>query len=56
MIDCLDEMPASWTTDTSPNAELVSTMLRNAIATLKPNEKPIVHSDRGCHDRWPEWI
>ena len=19
-------------------------------------EKPIVHSDRGCHYRWPEWI
>ena len=31
-------------------------MLRNAIATLKTNEKPIVHSDRGCHYRWPEWI
>ena len=56
IIDCLDGMPVSWTIGTSPNAELANTMLRNAIATLKANEKPIVHSDRGCHYRWPEWI
>ena len=23
---------------------------------IRPDEKPIVHSDRGCHYRWPEWI
>ena len=56
IIDCLDGMPVSWTIGTFPNAELANTMLRNAIATLKPNEKPIVHSDRGCHYCWPEWI
>ena len=56
IIDCLDGMPVSWTIGTSPNVELANTMLRNAIATLKPNEKPIVHSDRGCHYRWSEWI
>ena len=49
-------MPVSWTIGTSPNAELTNTMLRKAIATLSPDEKPIVHSDRGCHYRWPEWI
>lgn len=26
------------------------------INTLKSDEKPVVHSDRGCHYRWPEWI
>ncbi len=31
-------------------------MLDDAIATLKSNEHPIVHSDRGCHYRWPGWI
>ena len=31
-------------------------MLDQAIATLKDGEKPIVHSDRGCHYRWPGWI
>lgn len=56
LIDCLDGMPVSWTIGVSPNAELVNTMLKKAIATLDPEEKPIVHSDRGCHYRWPEWI
>lgn len=56
IIDCLDGMPVKWTIGTSPNAELANTMLRDAIATLAPAEKPIVHSDRGCHYRWPEWI
>lgn len=56
MIDCFDGMPISWTIGTSPNASLTNTMLLEAIATLSPTEKPIVHSDRGCHYRWPEWI
>lgn len=56
IIDCLDGMPVSWTIGTSPNAELVNTMLKDAIDTLKPDERPIIHSDRGCHYRWPEWI
>lgn len=56
IIDCLDGMPVKWTIGTSPNAELVNTMLKEAIQTLSPNEKPIIHSDRGCHYRWPEWI
>ena len=56
IIDCLDGMPVSWTVGTSPNAKLANTMLEQAIKTLKPGEHPIVHSDRGCHYRWPEWI
>lgn len=56
IIDCLDGMPVKWTIGTSPNAEMANSMLKAAIATLGPNEKPIVHSDRGCHYRWPEWI
>lgn len=31
-------------------------MLTNAIATLTDEEKPIIHSDRGAHYRWPEWL
>ena len=31
-------------------------MLDVAIDILKPNEHPLVHSDRGCHYRWPGWI
>ena len=56
VIDCFDGMPVSWKIGTSPNAELVNTMLREAINRLNPKEKPIIHSDRGCHYRWPEWI
>lgn len=56
LIDCFAGMPISWTIGTSPNSELVNTMLKKAIVTLNPSEKPIVHSDRGCHYRWPEWI
>ena len=56
VIDCYDGMPVSWTIGTSPNSELFNTMLRDACATLKDGERPVVHSDRGCHYRWPEWI
>lgn len=45
IIDCFDGLPVSWTIGTSPNSKLVNTMLDNAIATLKENEKPILHSD-----------
>ena len=31
-------------------------MLDKAIKTLKPWEKPIVHSDRGGYYRWDGWI
>lgn len=56
IIDCFDGFPVSWTIGTSPDAELVNTMLDKAISTLGYNEHPIVHSDRGCHYRWPGWI
>ena len=56
IIDCFDGMIVSWTIGKSPNAELVNEMLDNAISILKDGEKPIVHSDRGCHYRWPGWI
>ena len=56
IIDCFDGMPVAWTIGTHPNAELVNTMLKQAIEKLNEEEKPIIHSDRGCHYRWPEWI
>ena len=56
IIDCFDGLPVSWTIGTSPNAELVNAMLDEAVTTLKTYEKPIVHSDRGAHYRWPSWI
>lgn len=56
VIDCFDGMVHSWTIGTSPNAQLVNNMLEKALATLRPGEHPIIHSDRGCHYRWPDWI
>lgn len=56
IIDCFDGMAVSWTIGTSPNAELANSMLRKAIDTLKSTEHPLIHSDRGCHYRWPEWL
>ena len=56
IIDCFDGLPVSWTIGTSPDADLVNTMLDAAISKLSSSEKPIVHSDRGCHYRWPGWI
>ena len=56
IIDCYDGLPVTWTIGTSPNADLVNTMLDAAIATLKNGEHPIIHSDRGSHYRWPGWI
>lgn len=56
MIDCFDGSVVSFTIGTSPNKELVNTMLNEAITTLEKDEKPIIHTDRGGHYRWPEWI
>ncbi len=56
IIDCYDGLVVSWTIGTSPDAELVNTMLDAAICNLADEEHPVVHSDRGCHYRWPGWI
>lgn len=57
MIDCFDGMVVSWSIGTSPNAELVNTMLDTAVETLAgADRRPIVHSDRGAHYRWPGWL
>lgn len=56
IIDCYDGLPVSWKIGESPNAELVNSMLDDALSMLDDNEKPILHSDRGCHYRWSGWI
>ena len=56
IVDCFDGMLPAWTIGTTPNAALVNGMLDKAIATLSPEERPLIHSDRGCHYRWPGWI
>lgn len=57
MIDCFDGMVITWSIGTSPDAALVNTMLDAAIETVADgNERPVVHSDRGAHYRWPGWL
>jgi transposase InsO family protein len=56
VIDCFDGMLPTWKIGTVPDASLVNGMLDDAISTLCDNEHPVVHTDRGCHYRWPGWI
>ena len=56
IVDCFDGKVVASAMSGSPNAELVNTMLDAAAATLKKGERPISHSDRGSHYRWPGWI
>jgi putative transposase len=57
MIDCFDGMVVSWSIGTRPDAELVNTMLDAAIQTVSASgDRPVVHSDRGGHYRWPGWL
>lgn len=56
VVDCFDGLIVSWTIGTSPNADMANSMLDLATATLKRNEKPIIHSDRGFHYRLPGWL
>ncbi len=57
MIDCFDGLVVSWSIGTRPNAELVNTMLDAAVDKVAASgERPVVHSDRGGHYRWPGWL
>jgi putative transposase len=57
MIDCFDGLVISWTIGTRPDAALVNTMLDAAIETVSSGgDRPVVHSDRGAHYRWPGWL
>ena len=57
MIDCFDGLVVSWTIGTRPDSELVNTMLDAAIETVVTSAiRPVIHSDRGAHYRWPGWL
>ena len=56
--DLLDGAIAGWTTSTSPNAEMADSMPGAALDTTADHERRhlVIHPDRGCHYRRPEWI
>lgn len=56
IVDCFDGMPISWSSSTSPDAEMANSSLLEACRQLREGEHPKVHSDRGCHYRWPGWL
>ena len=56
VVDCFDGMLPYWTISTKPDAALVNDMPDGAISQLGEEDHPIIHSDRGCHYRWPGWI
>ena len=57
VIDCFDGKVVSRTIGMRPDAQLVNTMLDAAIETIDSSgNRPVVHSDRGAHYRWPGWL
>lgn len=54
--DCFDGMPPSWSISTLPDAEMANSSLLGACKWLGEGDHPKIHSDRGCHYRWPGWI
>lgn len=56
ILDCFDGGLPAWSIGTGPNAELANSSLEAACGTLSKGQRLVVHSDRGCHYRWPGWI
>ena len=57
VIHCFDGKVISRSIGTRPDAEPVNTMLDAAVETVAGTDKrPVVHSDRGAHYRWPGWL
>lgn len=57
IIDYFDGMVISWAIGTKPGAGLANTMLDAALEAIADSEeRPIIHSDRGGHYRWPGWL
>ena len=55
--DCFNDEIIASKIELKPTANLANSTLAMAIERLKNTmDKPVVHSDRGCHYRWPKWI
>ena len=53
VIDCFDGLVVSWSIGTHTNANLLDA----AIDAVQGSEsRPVIHSDRGAHYRWPGWL
>lgn len=58
ILDCFDGAIVSWTVSRAPTVEMANSMLGVALAKTSAEERRhlVIHSDCGCHYRWPEWI
>ena len=55
VLDLFDRSIVAYTWGTSPTLELANSSLREAIATLQPGQRPLVHSDQGTHYQNASW-
>lgn len=56
VVDLFDGRPAGWRIGPHPDKALANGSLLDAVAGMGEGSAPLVHSDRGGHYRWPEWI
>ena len=56
VIDCFDGMPVAWSIGLHPDKRLANSSLLKACAARPAGGRTTIHSDRGGHYRWPEWI
>jgi transposase InsO family protein len=56
ILDCFDGRPVAWRIGPRPDKELANGSLLDALACRRPGSTPVIHSDRGGHYRWPEWV
>ena len=56
VIDCFDGMPVAWSIGLHPDKRLANSSLLKACAARPSGARTTIHSDRGGHYRWPEWI
>ena len=56
VVDCFDGMPVGWSAGRHPDKALANSSLLAALETRPEGAPTLVHSDRGGHYRWEEWI
>lgn len=56
IVDCFDGKVASHRLSERPDAKLANSTLLDAVEGLGGGRRPVLHSDCGCHYRWPGWI
>lgn len=55
VLDMSDGKPVGWAISGSPDAALADSSLLMACSQLRPGDRPVCHTDGGCHYRWPGW-